>query len=171
MKSLVVYESLYGNTEAVARAVADGLREQGDALVAHTDEVDAATLAEVDLLVVGAPTHAWGLPRERTWQPKDGPVTPHPRLLREWLSDLPDGRGRPAAAFATRIDKPEMVTGSAVGGLARRLRRRGWTTSAGSTSFLVAGTEGPLDDGELARARLWGAHLGRTADRKRIGSP
>ncbi|HEX2369421.1 MAG TPA: flavodoxin domain-containing protein [Acidimicrobiia bacterium] len=58
MKSVVVYESVYGNTAAVAEAIASGLRAHGDVdLRAVGDEPAVA-----DLLVVGAPTHGHGLP-------------------------------------------------------------------------------------------------------------
>jgi hypothetical protein len=97
MKSLVVYESFYGNTEAVARAIADGLARHGDARAVTVGSVDAAALDDVDLLVVGAPTHAWGLPRAKTRpQSLTNSCDSMPPLVREWLSGLPTGGGRPA---------------------------------------------------------------------------
>ena len=161
MRTLIVCESLFGNTDAIARAIADGVSLFGEVAVVTPNDAGPDRVANVDLLVVGTPTHAWGLPRKRTWAP-DGQVVEHVGpFVRSWLLDLPDGEGRPSAAFATRLDKPQLVTGSAATGIARRLRRRGWSAAADPHSFVVTGTEGPLDDGELDRARTWGAELGQ----------
>jgi hypothetical protein len=83
-------------------------------------------------------------------------ATQHPSL-RTWLSGV-DARGIRAAAFDTRGDARAALTGSAARGIARRLRRRGCSV-VGSPSFLVADSEGPLEDGELDRAREWGRSL------------
>ena len=168
MRSLVVFESRYGNTAAVAEAVARGLRAAGGVEVATPQEVSVASLQGADLLVVGTPTHAFGVPSERTWEapargratgPTDG-ATPPPRV-RDWIPTSPRGDSRPAAVFATRLGRARVLTGSAAGGLARRARRQGWTV-VDRTDFLVATTEGPLEPGELERAEAWGETLGRT---------
>jgi hypothetical protein len=77
--------------------------------------------------------------------------------LREWLRDL-EGRGLRAAAFDTRGDARAALTGSAAKGIARRLRHRGCDV-VDLQSFLVADSEGPLEEGELDRAREWGRSL------------
>ena len=161
MRSLVVCESLFGNTEAVAVAIAEGLSHYGESGVLSPDAADLTEIDQVDLLVVGAPTHAWGLPRQRTVisGKHRGSFGAGP-LVREWLDGLSAGTGRPAVAFATRLDKPRALTGSAAGGIARRLRKHGWARVVAPESFLVVGTEGPLRDGELERARAWGDALG-----------
>ena len=50
------------------------------------------------------------------------------------------------------------MTGSAARGIARRLRHHGYEVIA-TASFLVADSEGPLEEGELNRARSWAAAL------------
>ena len=60
MRSLVVYESGYGNTERLARAIAEALHEQGEARVAPVGGVSGLHAGEIDLLVVGAPPKATG---------------------------------------------------------------------------------------------------------------
>jgi hypothetical protein len=161
MKSLVVYESFYGNTEAVAHAIADGLARHGQVRAVASGSVDAAALEDIDLLVVGSPTHAWGLPRAKT-RPQGstkafGPPAP---LVREWLSALPAGGGRLVAAFDTHSRGPRFLTGSAARGIDRRLRRRGWKTVAAPRSFAVMGPAGPLAPGEDDTAAAWGDELG-----------
>jgi hypothetical protein len=89
------------------------------------------------------------------------PVEPDARDdpgLREWLRDLPRRDGARAAAFDTRLDRSPMLTGMAARGITKRLRRRGYEV-IGSESFLVEDSEGPLEAGELDRARAWGEQL------------
>jgi len=78
--------------------------------------------------------------------------------LRQWLRDLDMPGATRAAAFDTRGDARVALTGSAARGIARRLRRQGLDV-VDSQSFLVADSEGPLEDGELDRARAWGEQL------------
>ncbi|MFL6114535.1 MAG: flavodoxin family protein [Catenulispora sp.] len=63
MRALVVYESMYGNTRAVAEAVASGLRPAYETEVKPAVDIGAADVDRADLLVVGGPTHVHGLPR------------------------------------------------------------------------------------------------------------
>ena len=168
-RALVVYESMFGNTERVARALAAGLAEH-----IHVDLVRAGpgvTLADdVDLVVVGGPTHAFGLSRPSTrvsaGQQGAGESAAAGTGLREWLDTLPGPmRHRPAAAtFDTRIRKPG-VPGSAARSAARRLRHAGLPVVVPPMSFWVRGTGGPLLSGEEDRASSWGRELARTVAR------
>jgi hypothetical protein len=165
MSALVVYESIYGNTRAVADAVAEGLG--GAPVLSVHDAADHAQPA--DLLVVGGPTHVHSLASPRSREAaveaahKDGgahveeDATEEPGL-REWLSDLPRGDRAMAASFDTRLDRSPWLTGEASRGIAKRLRRRGYDVIS-HESFLVENSEGPLAGGELDRAREWGASL------------
>jgi len=166
MNAVVVYESVYGNTRAVAEAIAEGL---GGASVVPVPEA-AGRADGADLLVVGGPTHMHGLATARSRQiaaaaaGEDGGVavdlsaTKEPGL-RRWLHELPDRGGARAATFDTRLDKSPWVTGVASRGIAKRLRSHGYEV-IDSESFLVVDSEGPLEEGELDRARAWGAQLG-----------
>jgi hypothetical protein len=81
--------------------------------------------------------------------------------VREWLSSAePATKGMVAAAFTTRIAAPWWVPGSAAKGVAKRLRRLGYTLLGKPEDFFVEGTKGPQSPGELERARTWGADLG-----------
>lgn len=157
----VVYESMFGNTREVAEAVASGLREDGEVEVHEVSEAGPLP-PDLDLVVVGGPTHAFGLSRASTRE--DAGTKAHRAVesasmgVREWLAGL-DGSTLPAyATFDTRVNHPR-VPGSAAKKAARRLRRMGATQAADPESFWVEGTEGPLVDGELDRARGWGRAL------------
>ena len=164
MKAVVVYESHWGNTAAVARAIAEGIGPEASAL--NTDEAAGDAIAGADLVVAGAPVIAFALPREGTReqiaQGADKAPTPpdvsHP-LLRSWLDALPAGKGW-GAAFETRIWwSPRGATGT----IENRLKRAGYRMAAKPERFLVEGGYGPLKDGELERARSWGAQVGRAS--------
>jgi Flavodoxin len=170
MKIVVVYESIYGNTAAVARAVAEGLGALGDVdLRAVGDES-----FEADLLVVGAPTHAHGLPSSMTRKALEAAARDaeaegqtldyHPTAgMRARIEHLPVVDGTAAACFDTRFEKSRILTGSAARTMARKLAHRGYRIVAEPESFFVLDTEGPLKAGELDRARRWGASLGVAA--------
>jgi hypothetical protein len=159
MKAIVVYESHWGSTAAVARAIAEGMGPDVPAL--DTDAAADAVLAGVDLIVAGAPVIAFGLPRVgarkqlasdiKAPEPAD---LSHP-LLREWLDVLPAGQGW-GAAFETRI---WWSLRGATGTIGSKLRQAGYATITNGERFIVGGAYGPLREGELARARVWGATL------------
>jgi hypothetical protein len=172
---------MFGNTKEIADGVAEGLLEHGAVEVVEVVEVGAAAPSVpdgVDLLGVGGPTHAHGLSRPTTR--KGAADDQHAETvamttavgLREWLSKLePVPGGVAAAAFDTRLDKAEWLTGSAARGAERRLRKLGFRLAAPAESFFVSTAYGPVADGELDRARGWGAALAAAvADRGRVAS-
>jgi hypothetical protein len=118
---------------------------------------------DVGLVVVGGPTHAFGLSRPQTRQDAakqaGNAVISATIGLREWIEALDRPAGTPAAAFDTRVGRGR-VPGSAARAAQRRLTGKGFRPIARPESFYVGGTPGPLLDGELARAREWGASLG-----------
>ena len=110
MKTVVVYESPWGNTAAIARAIAEGIGPEARAL--STAEASGAAIAGADLIVAGAPVIAFRPPSDRMRKsisddPKHAKTPPnlsHPSM-RSWLAALPKGKGR-AAAFETRFGRP-----------------------------------------------------------------
>ncbi|MEX0660057.1 MAG: hypothetical protein WD080_13080 [Egibacteraceae bacterium] len=123
-----------------------------------------ATLgSDVGLLVVGGPTHAFGLSRATTradaMVKATRPLISRGIGIREWMAAV--GAASPgvaAAAFDTRIDKPR-VPGSAARGAAKRLRHLGFRLACPAASYFVTDTAGPLVPGEVERARDWGEKL------------
>jgi hypothetical protein len=159
MKAIVVYESLWGNTAAVARAIAEGIGPEARAL--STAEATAAEIAGADLLVAGAPVHAFSLPTEQSRKNAgrgDG-KTPAPDLshpsMRAWLAGLAAGQGR-CAAFETAF---KWSPSGATKAIAKALEGAGYRRAAKPRRFLIAGGSGPLRDGELEKAKAWGAEL------------
>jgi flavodoxin len=141
MNALVIYESMYGNTERVARAIATGLGDQ--AAVSVRDMRDVETLPEgIDLLVIGGPTYAHGV--------EAGMKAFLARLTPSALD------GQDVATFDTRLNWPRFLSGAASSGIAQALERKGAHVVIQPASFTVEDRDGPLLDGEEARATAWG---------------
>jgi flavorubredoxin len=160
MKAIVVYQSLWGNTAAVARAVAEGIGQGARAL--STSEATAQAITGADMIVAGAPVLGFSLPRENMLQMIDAKKATYkvaPDLsqlsMRAWLDSLPAGSGH-AAAFETRI---WWSPGGSTGGIESGLERAGYRRLAKAQRFLVQGETGPLKEGELEKAKAWGAAL------------
>ena len=165
MKALVVYESLFGNTAAISETIAGSLRTHGiDAVARPVTQRSPGTVGDIDLLIVGGPTHVHGMSRastRKTGATDEKNTYAEPTVepgLREWFEGLPAGDGRAAAAFDTRIGKPVWVTGSAAKGIAKRLERGGFRLTAKPESFLVT-TSNTLEEGEAEHAATWAAGL------------
>ena len=138
MKALVVYDSVYGNTEAIAKAVAAALG--ADARVARAPDVDPTALGELDLLVVGAPTHG-------------GRPMPSVQAFIDRLTDL---KGLRVAFFDTRSEgKFARMFGEAATRGAESLKAKGAVPVGTAEGFFVKGKKGPLKEGELERAAAW----------------
>ncbi|MDV7245291.1 MULTISPECIES: flavodoxin domain-containing protein [Rhodococcus] len=170
MRTLIVYESMYGNTHAVAEAIARGICAAGDVTTIPVSQAPQQDVSSYDLLIVGGPTHVHGMSRESTRRGAvEAAEKPESNLalepdaasagLREWLDGLTVDEGN-AAAFDTRIDKPALITGRASKGISKKLRHLGFELVADPESFLVD-TNTQLVDGEEARAQHWGQMLAK----------
>lgn len=170
MRALVVYESMYGNTKRIAEAIAEGIAGH---MKVETIEVALAPMvieADVALLVVGGPTHVHGMTtpftRGQAIKQAQTPVVSEGIGLREWLDEArPIGTAAVACAFDTRIKGAAILTGSAAGGFAKKLRASGFRVLTPAESFFIA-TKAPQDDalleGELEHARAWGSEIATT---------
>jgi hypothetical protein len=159
VKAVVVYESLWGNTAAIAAAIAEGIGGQAVALA--TGEATGPAIDAADLIVAGAPLLGFNLPTEemRVSIGKDGagpvPDLAHPSM-RSWLETVPEGSGL-CWGFETRI---WWSPGSSAKKISQMLRAKGYSAGGKDEKFIVTGKYGPLKDGELERARQWGVLLG-----------
>ena len=172
MRTVVVFESMFGNTHAVAEHIVRGLGAAGEAVVVAVGDATADALAGAVLVVVGGPTHVHGMvsdrSREAAHQQADKPgsdLTLDPDAegptLREWFDGLTLPAGARAAAFDTRVNGPASLTGRASKGIAKRLERHGATLVVPPESFFV-GKDNHLAEGEAERAEQWGASLARS---------
>jgi flavodoxin I len=142
MKALIVYDSVYGNTEKIARAIGEAITPSGEVKVLRAGEANSSELASIDLLIVGSPTHG-------------GRPTP---AIQEFLNKVSklSLQGINVAAFDTRITtKLVRVFGYAAGRIARNLKGKGGTLVASPEGFFVTASKGPLKEGELERAAAW----------------
>ena len=142
MKTLIIYDSLYGNTEKIAEAIGEALKPSGEVKTLRPAGADPAELASFDLVIVGSPTQG-------------GRQTP---ATREFLGKIPANALKDinVAAFDTRIQtKLVKVFGYAAGRIANSLEKKGASLVAPAEGFFVKGTKGPLKDGETERAAGW----------------
>ena len=165
-RALVVYESVFGDARTIAHAVADGLSVSVPTDVLAASDAPSEVGPDIGLLVVGGPNHAFGMPRQAT---REGAVKQYgadiadPGTgLHEWLETvrLPTS-GMPAAAFDTRAGGHPLLArmDHAARTEEKLLGKLGATVLAPAEHFFVADTTGPLVDGEVDRARRWGATL------------
>lgn len=168
MIALVVYESLWGNTAAIAHAIGEGIGD--DAMVRRTGQIEPAEAARAKILILGAPVHTFSLPSystknsvaERPLAPGDiAPDLSQPPL-REWLEDLPPGSGI-AAAFDTRVRGPLGHGGASK--IEKILEERGYRIAERAQGFYITNQKNVkaaasmLRPGEIERARAWGTLL------------
>jgi flavodoxin len=163
MKALVVYESMFGNTEQIARAVADGLGESVDVQLTEVADAPADPGPGVALIVAGGPTHAFSMSRENTRADaisKGAHEGEREFGLREWMAALPSGQHtEKMATFDTKIKSMRHLPGSAAKSAAKAAHHHGYESVARAESFYVDDVDGPLLDGETDRARAWGRQL------------
>ncbi len=145
MKTLVVYDSIYGNTEIIARAIGEAI--PGEVQVVRVGQVSVSDLEAVGLLIIGAPTHG-SLPSEAA------------QGLMARIGS-PAREGARAATFDTRLTWGFLRRyGFAADRLADTLKEKGWTLVGEPGGFFVRGLKkGPLKRGEAERAAAWAKGL------------
>src|SRR3954468_934157 len=114
-RALVVYESVFGDAEQIARAIADGLSPAITVDVVAAAEAPREIGPDVGLLVVGGPNHAFGMPRQATRQSAvkqyGADIADTGTGLHEWLEAVRVSvAGIPAAAFDTRGSDHPMLS-------------------------------------------------------------
>lgn len=139
MKALVIFDSLYGNTEQIAKAIGGGIGEE--AKVVKVGEVKAEDIAPYPYVIIGSPTQG-------------GRMTP---AIKKFLDSLSAEAltGKRFAAFDTRVKGWAKIFGWAAPRIEKAIKEKGGNTTAQPQGFYVKGTKGPLLDGELERATTW----------------
>ena len=160
-RALIVVESYFGNTRVIAEAVAAGLIEGGvEAQMVDVAQAPSALPSDLDLLVLGAPTHNRGLPTATSRakacaQAGSGKASPG---IGEWLETVAIPASIDAAAFDTVISKG-WLSGSAAKAIAKTLQRRQGRRTVSVRSFVVTASKGPLATGQESDAHSWGREL------------
>jgi flavodoxin I len=141
MNTLVIYESQFGNTEQIARAIANAFAGRGPTHLEPIFHAEHHALEGVDLLVLGSPT-----------QYHD--ATPD---MLAWLDRIPPRAldGVHVAVFDTRYRIPRLLSGSAAQVIERAILKQNGKLIAPPESFFVTEREGPLEAGEVERAVSW----------------
>lgn len=157
MKALIVYDSAYGNTAKVARAIELAIRMRDEALALPANRVDTELVKKFDMLIVGSPTQG-------------GRAT---QAMQSFLKHLPDLNGMKVAVFDTRFAKTEhgvglrmlmSTIGFAASKMAAALKTKGGKLILEPMGFVVRDKEGPIKDGELKRAAEWVRGIWQTQD-------
>ena len=155
MKTLIVFDSFFGNTETIAQSIAEGVKQQSEVELLRVTHASYEKVKEVDLIIIGSPTRAF----------KASPD------IDKFFKKLPKNSlvNIATAAFDTRIS-PEDVDnrfvskmvdtfGYAASAIAKKLKKKGGSLIVPPEGFIVNNTEGPNKDGEVDRAKSWGENL------------
>ena len=159
MKGLIVYDSLYGNTEKIALAIGEALGNREEFTIMRVGNVQPDQFADLDLLIIGSPTQRFqptpaisnllkGIPKNGL---KGVKVTAFDtRLTEEWINKTP------VLAFFVRLFGPSAYAAKS---MADKLKKKGGKLITPPDGFYVEGTEGPLVQGELERAASWAKQI------------
>ncbi len=144
---LIIYDSVFGNTEKIAVAMGVAI----DAKVIKVSDITPAALDGLELLIVGSPTRAFN-------------ATP---AVSGWIKKLDKDslNGIMVAAFDTRLSLKLVksrvlnfmvkIFGYAAKPMLAGLIKKGGKAAAEPEGFYVADSEGPLLENELERAEKW----------------
>ena len=164
MKAMVVYDSIFGNTEQIAQAIGNALGSPKDVEILRVGDVKPEHLTGLDVLIVGSPT--------RRFRPTSA--------ISNFLKSIPKNglKGIKVAAFDTRFTMDEIessifilpilvsIFGYAAKPIADKLKKKGGELAIPPEGFFVEGTEGPLKEGELERAADWAKQIITRQSRK-----
>lgn len=153
MKTLIIYDSLYGNTQEIAKAIFTGIG-QPDTKILPVEKAIIDDLIDIKLLIVGSPTQGG---------------TARPALL-DFLKRIPKDSLNEImiATFDTRfLDKKQKLPlkllmktiGYAASKIAHILEAKGGELIVKPEGFFVKKKEGPIIDGEIQRAQEWGKNV------------
>jgi flavodoxin len=144
MKTLILYDSLYGNTKIIAEAIGEAISGQV-ALISVTD-AEISEIEAYDLLLLGGPTHGGGISEN----------------VQALLEKIPPAalQGKPVAAFDTRMtNKLILLFGCAAPKIAATLKQKGGELVGEPEGFFVSAGKGPLKEGEVQRSAAWGQEI------------
>lgn len=146
--AIVVFDSKFGNTGEIAKSLADGLQKAGlDVDCLNMRDVKVESLADYDLIAVGAPTQAFTASKP----------------MKDFLGKLESVqtlKGKRGFAFDTKF--ASRLSGSASKYIESRLSRLGIEIIRERQSAIVKKSEGPLEEGESEAFERIGFEIGTT---------
>ena len=146
-RAVIIYDTKFGNTEKVARALAKGMKKQGvNVDCIKIGEVDISKLDDYDLLAIGGPTHAFGLSKP----------------MKDFLQELENVNIRSKRAFAFDTKYKSRLAGSAGKRIEKKLKKLGMSIVKSLVSAIVKGGEGPLEDGVEETFKQIGADIAKS---------
>ena len=156
MKVLIVYDSVFGNTEKIAQVIGNAMGSQAEVNILRVGNVKQENLRGLDVLIVGSPTRAFKPTKE----------------IINFLNGFPKNglKGVKVAAFDTRFTMsaieesrvlPFLVRlfGYAAKPISNRLKKKGGELIIPPERFFVEGVEGPLKEGEIEHAASWAKEI------------
>jgi flavodoxin len=155
MNVMVIYDSVFGNTEKIARAIGQALNELSRVDIVHVHQTNPEQIHETDLLIIGSPTRGF---------------RPTPAVT-AWMKTLQKKHlnGVRTAVFDTRIDLQQIGSGVlrfmvhkggyAADKIRKQLEKKGGSLTGVPEGFLVTGEQGPLKTGETERAGSWARQI------------
>lgn len=152
MKTLIIYDSVYGNTAQVAQVIASVFGE--NKIVRTVAEARTDNLVDIDRLVIATPTHG-GRASE---------------AIQAYIKSLPDGSliNKRVAVLSTGMTFQGKnialrlllkILGYAAAPTLALLLKKGALIAGEPLDLMVKGKQGPLLDGELEKAFTWATNL------------
>jgi flavodoxin len=155
LKTVVLYESFFGNTRQIAKTIGESLAQNNEVRVFNITDVSWEEISDAEILIVGSATRAFR-PCEAT---------------KQFLKNIPEKglKGINVAAFDTRILLSEIHSkvarylvdagGYAAKHILKALEKKGGKLVLPPEGFYVMGDNGPLAEGELERAEKWAEQI------------
>ena len=156
MNALIIYDTVFGNTETIAKNIGNGMQSNAFVQVVNVSNVTPAQIQQADYLIFGSPT--------RGFRATEGIIDLVKGLSAEQIS------GKKLATFDTRMDMQDIKSamsrfiiktgGFAANKLAKELNKKGLQVEKEPEGFLVTGDQGKIMvAGEPERATGWGKNL------------
>jgi flavodoxin len=141
MKVLIVYDSVYGNTEKIALSIEKELKSSCNIRSRRAMDIDLSELEKIDLLIIGSPTQ-WNKPI---------------KSIRYFLDRIPKEKiaGLSIMIFDTRLPSKSIgILGHASEKMARAIEKKGARVLS-TNGFLVSAGGMAIESTEINRAVEW----------------
>ena len=153
MKVFIIYDSLFGNTEEIANAIGEAFSHFHNTIVLKAEKADPTNLEESDMLIIGSPTHGGWFT-----EPIKKFIASLPAEVLQNIKTATFDTSLPTSNMGFVMNHLAKLFGNAAPRIAKKLNKKGLNV-LDSKIFYVLGKEGPLQDGEIEKARKWADQL------------